>query len=175
MFKKIIFIALLALTSLSATEINWETDFKSGMKNAEEQNKPVLFVFSRHTCKYCVVLDNTTLKDSRVVEALNRDFVSIVSYTDENDFTPRELWRPGTPTIWFLYPDSYPMFQPIQGAIDADNFLNAIAIVKEEFDNSLKVKEDVNTTKATDVNTTKTTDTNSTKTEVAQEKKETSK
>ena len=137
MFKKIIFIMLLLATSLFSSEIKWAKDFKSGMKDAKAQSKPVLFVFSRHTCKYCVILEETTFKDERVIKALGRDFVSIVSYTDENDYTPRELWRPGTPSLWFLKPDGEPMFQPIMGAVDAENFLKALAIVKDEFDKGL--------------------------------------
>nr|CAI78804.1 hypothetical protein [uncultured Campylobacterota bacterium] len=104
------------------------------MEEAGAQNKPVLFVFSRHTCKYCVMLDNTTFKDTKVIEALNKDFISIVSYTDENDYTPRGLLTPGTPALWFLMPSGQPMFQPLMGAVDAPNFLNALNIVKEEFD-----------------------------------------
>lgn len=134
MFKKLLLSLLLVTSSLLANEINWAKDFTSGMKEAVAQNKPVLFVFSRHTCKYCVMLDNTTFKDKKVIEALNRDFISIVSYTDENDFTPRELMTPGTPGLWFLLPSGQPLFQPLMGAVDANNFLNALNIVKEEFD-----------------------------------------
>jgi len=138
MFNKILLVVLLSFLSLNASEIVWAKDFKQGIKQASEELKPVMFVFSRHTCKYCVLLDETTLKDKRVVKALNRDYISIISYSDENDYTPRELWRPGTPTIWFLYPDGTPMFQPIQGAIDAENFVSALAIVKEEFEKAKK-------------------------------------
>jgi len=137
MFKKIIFTMLLLSASLLASEIKWAKDFQSGIKDAKAQNKPVLFVFSRHTCKYCVILEETTFKDKRVIKALDKDFVSIVSYTDENDYTPKELWRPGTPSLWFLKPDGEPMFQPIMGAVDAENFLKALAIVKDEFDKGL--------------------------------------
>lgn len=138
MRKILLFIALLFTTSLMAGDIRWAKDFESGIKEATKQNKPVLFVFSRHTCKYCVILEETTFKDAKVIEALNRDYVAIVSYTDENDYTPAELIRPGTPTLWFLLPNGEPMFQPLMGAVDAENFLKAVAIVKEEFE-SMKV------------------------------------
>ena len=137
MFKKILLILFLLASSLMAEAINWEKDFKSGIENATAQNKPVLFVFSRHSCHYCKVLEDTTFQDEEVIEILNRDFISIVSYTDENDFTPRELWRPGTPSLLLLKPDGEPMFQPIMGAVDAENFLKALAIVKDEFDKGL--------------------------------------
>ena len=123
MFKKIILALLVFSVVLSASEIKWEKDFNSGIAKAKKLNKPVLFVFSRHSCKYCVILDKTTFKDKKVIEALNRDFVSIISYTDENDYTPKELWRPGTPTIWFLLPSGEPMFQPLMGALGAADFL----------------------------------------------------
>lgn len=133
MFKKIILMMILLVSSIFASDVNWEKDFNSGIKEAKMQNKPVLFVFSRHTCKYCVILDETTFKDKKVIEALNKDFISIVSYTDENDYTPKELWRPGTPALWFLLPNGEPMYQPLMGAIDAPNFLKALDIVKKEF------------------------------------------
>jgi len=138
MFKKVVLLLLLVGASLFASEVKWAKDFRDGIQKAQAQHKPVLFVFSRHTCKYCVILDETTLSDKRVVKALNRDFISIISYTDENDYTPKELWRPGTPTIWFLKPDGEPMFQPLMGAVDPENFLKALAIVKGEFDKSQK-------------------------------------
>ena len=140
MLKKIILMMFLLGTSLVASEIKWAKDFESGIKESTAKNKPVLFVFSRHTCKYCVILEETTFSDKRVIESLNKDFVSIISYTDENDYTPKELWRPGTPSLWFLMPDGEPMYQPLMGAVDANNFLKALEIVKEEFDNKIGKK-----------------------------------
>jgi len=132
--KHIILVLLLTVSSLFSESIQWEKDFESGIKNATTQNKPVLFVFSRHSCHYCKILDKTTFQDKDVIKALNKDFTSIISYTDENDYTPKELWRPGTPTLWFLSPTGEPIFQPLVGAVDAENFLKALAVVKTEFD-----------------------------------------
>ena len=134
MLNKIVLVLLLSACSLLSAEVNWAKDFNAGIQSAKKLNKPVMFVSSRHTCKYCVILDETTFQDEKVIKALSRDYVSIVSYSDENDYMPKELWRPGTPAIWFLKPNGEPMFQPVMGAIDAENFLKALAIVKEEFD-----------------------------------------
>ncbi|QFR49848.1 thioredoxin family protein [Sulfurimonas lithotrophica] len=131
--RNILVILLFSVVTLFATGVKWENDYHSALEKAKKQNKPVLFISSRHTCKYCVVLDETTLRDARVVEELNKDFISVVSYSDERDYMPRELWRPGTPAIWFLLPSGEPMFEPVMGAIDANNFLKALDIVKKEF------------------------------------------
>jgi len=136
--KKILFTLFILISTLYSSEIKWAKDFQTGVKEATKANKPIFFLFSNHGCKYCVLLANTTLKDKRIIKALNRDFIAIASYTDENDYTPRELWRPGTPTLWFLKPDGEPMFQPIVGAVNAEYFLQALAIVKNEFDKQKK-------------------------------------
>ncbi len=141
MLNKIVIALLLSVSVLFSAQVDWAKDFKSGIESATKLNKPVMFVSSRHSCKYCVVLDETTFRDKDVVKALGRDYISIVSYSDENDYMPKELWRPGTPAIWFLYPDGTPMFQPLMGAVDAPNFLNALAIVKEEFDEADKARK----------------------------------
>lgn len=128
-----IYLIISVALTLSASEIDWAKDYNSGIEQAKKAGRPVLFVSSRHTCKYCVILDETTFKDDRVIDELNNGFVSIISYSDERDYMPKELWRPGTPAIWFLLPNGEPMYQPLMGAIDADNFLKALAIVKEEY------------------------------------------
>jgi len=145
MFKKIILTLILTITALSAAEsetlkVNWEENFHKAMVKAQEENKPVLFIYSNHKCKFCVQLDNTALKDKKVIEALNKDFISVISYTDENDYTPGEFRSPGTPYIWFLYPNTAAMFQPIPGAVNSEYFLDAIASVKEEFAKNWKSK-----------------------------------
>lgn len=138
MRKIFIYLMLILVVTASASDIKWEKDYNSGLEQAKKIDKPILFVSSRHTCKYCVILDETTFKDARVMEELNKNFVSIISYSDENDYMPQELWQPGTPAIWFLKPSGEPMFQPIMGAIKAENFLEALEIVKEEFNKGKK-------------------------------------
>lgn len=143
MFKSIL-LALILMTNVVAQElvhkIDWQSDFKTALENAKKVEKPVLFVSSRHSCKYCVILEETTFENAEVITKLNSEFVSVIAYSDERDYMPRELWRPGTPAIWFLYPDGTPMFQPLMGAMDAENFLKALHIVKAEFDKNAQKK-----------------------------------
>ena len=143
MIKKIVLLVFLTITSLVASEVNWAKDYKSGIEKAKKTDKPVLFIYSRHTCKYCTILEETTLRDTRVVKALNKDYISIIAFSDDNDFIPREILREsrGTPAIWFLLPSGEPMYAPIPGAIGAEQFLEALAIVKTTFDKQKSVKK----------------------------------
>ncbi|MDY0122043.1 MAG: thioredoxin family protein [Sulfurimonas sp.] len=138
MTKFLFTLMLFVSTSLFASQIQWAKDYQTGVADATKQNKPILFIYSNHNCKYCVMLEENTLKDKKVIEALSKDYISIISYSDEGDYLPRELWRPGTPTLWFLDQRGEPMFEPLMGAVDAENFLKALAIVKLEFDNANK-------------------------------------
>ena len=138
--KKIIFFSLMFSAMLFASPIHWAKDYKSGIAEATAKNKPVLFISSRHTCKYCRILEQTALSDSKIINELNRNFIPIIAYSDERDYMPKELWRPGTPAIWFLDEKGQPLFQPIMGAIDADNFYKALMIVKKEYIKRLKAE-----------------------------------
>lgn len=132
--KKIIVTILMLGASIFANEINWAADFETAAMSAKKEHKPMLFVFSRHTCKYCVILEKTTFSNEQVIEALNKDFISVIAYSDDGDKFPQSLWRPGTPTLWFLDANAEPMYQPLMGAVGEEYFLEALKVVKKEFD-----------------------------------------
>lgn len=138
--RKIILTLLILSSVAMASSIHWAKDFKSGIAEATAKTKPVLFISSRHTCKYCRLLERTALSDPKNINELNSNFVTIISYSDEHDDMPRELWRPGTPAIWFLDEKGDPLFQPIMGAIDSENFYRALMLVKKEYIKRLKVE-----------------------------------
>ena len=133
MRKIFISIVLLIATSVMGAEVNWAKNFSTGLKLAKEQNKPMMFVISRNTCKYCILLKNTTFKDEKVTAELNKNFISVTSWINKNDYVPEELFTPGLPGIWFLLPSGKPMFQPLMGAQTKENFIYALDLVKKEF------------------------------------------
>ena len=134
MRKILIYMVLLFATSLMAAEINWAKDYESGLKQAKAENKPMLFVISRDTCKYCVRLKNTTFKDEKVTTVINKDFIAVTSWINENDYIPEKLYTPGLPGIWFLLPSGEPMFQPLMGALGTQEILHYLKQVKSEFE-----------------------------------------
>ena len=136
-----IFITLLLLfaTSLMASEINWAKDYDTGVALAKKEHKPILFIFSRHTCKYCVLLEKETLSDEKIIKKLKEDFISIIAYSDEQDYLPRELWRPGTPTIWFLDANAVPMYSPVPGFVGKEDFMYGLNAVMKKFNANEKI------------------------------------
>jgi len=139
--RKALVMLLLGATILLAEEIHWEKDYNAAVEKAEKANKPILFVLSSHACKWCRHLEETTFSDPKVIAVLNKDFVNVTAYTDAGDFVPRDLWVRGTPILWFLDTHGVPMFQPIKGAIPAQDLLPATDIVLQKFQEISRMKQ----------------------------------
>ena len=133
---KIVLILLFSAFALFGGSIKWEKDYSTAIAKAKSMNKPLMFIVSNHNCHYCVQYEGTTLRDSKVVQKLNNDFISSIAYIDENPIFPHQLEVPGTPGTWFIKPNGEPMFEPIMGAVGSEDFLKALNIVKEEYKKS---------------------------------------
>jgi len=142
MIKFFLVFSMTLFTSLMASQLQWADDLKSGIAQATKQNKPILFIYSSHNCQYCVQLEEQALSDQKVIESLNKDFVSVIAYADEQDYVPQELWRPGTPTIWFLDPSGRSLIKdPIMGAIDPESFGKILDVVTREFEAVMEARK----------------------------------
>jgi thiol-disulfide isomerase/thioredoxin len=86
--------------------VPWEKDFKTALRRAAAEGRPVMVDFWAEWCKWCHELDATTYRDPQVV-ALARDFVPVKVNT-EGSLADVELGaRYGVktlPTIGFLSP-----------------------------------------------------------------------
>ena len=134
MLKSILLSLLLISSSVFAGQISWEKDYQSGVAKATKENKPMFFIMSKTTCPPCIRLKNTTFKDERVIKMLDENFVSVIAYVDKGDYIPRVLHAPYTPSLWFLKSDGEPRYEPLIGGVSADSFLQALDIVKKDFD-----------------------------------------
>ena len=79
------------------------------------------------------MLEKETLSKADVIEVLNKNYVTYIAYTDDDDAFPEEFWRPATPTIWFLDDEGKAMSEPIMGAVDEENLLKILDTVSKSF------------------------------------------
>lgn len=129
---------MLAASVLLGGDIKWEKDYATALKQSKKVGKPVIFIISSHKCRYCVQLETTTLKDPKIIQKLNDEYVSAIVYMDENPLFPRDLYVGGTPATWFIKENGEPMFEPLMGAIDAVSFNKALDVVSKEYKKTKK-------------------------------------
>jgi len=131
---KIIFILALCTFSLFGADIKWEKDIASAVDRAAKEKKPLMVLVTKNGCRWCEVLKEKTLKTPKVVSIVNRDFVAYEGVVDAGTVPP-SLMTQGTPATWFIKGKS-PMFEPIMGAVESEDFLKALDIVKQEYKKS---------------------------------------
>ena len=131
--KKILVLFVLAVSLFSA-EIKWEKTICDAVKRAQKEHKPIMFVVSRHSCKYCVMLENTTFKDKKFVDKINKNFIAVIAFSDDGDYIPGNLYSNGTPASWFLYKNGFSMYDgPATGAIPTKDFLKILDEVQKRY------------------------------------------
>src|SRR4051812_46837380 len=60
-----------------AADIHWQVWSQAAFDEARATGRPVLLSLAAVWCHWCHVLDETTLSDPRVIELLNRAFVTL--------------------------------------------------------------------------------------------------
>lgn len=135
---KIVFIALLSALSLLGADVKWEKELSVAVERAVKEQKPLMVLVTKNGCRWCDVLKEKTLKEPKIVGILNRDFVVYEGVVDAGT-VPQSLMTRGTPATWFIKGKS-PMFEPIMGAVESDDFLKALDIVKQEYKKSATQK-----------------------------------
>lgn len=131
--KKLLLLFLLVASTMVADGIKWQKDYATALQSAKKLHKPMMFIISNHSCHYCVQLENTTLKDSKVIQKLNSEYIPTIVYVDESPVFPRDLYVGGTPATWFISSNGEPMFEPLMGAVGSEDFLKALDIVTQEY------------------------------------------
>ncbi|MBV5320594.1 MAG: thioredoxin family protein [Sulfuricurvum sp.] len=129
--NKIIFVLLLSAFSLFGAEVKWEKDLSSAVQRADKEHKPLMVLVTKNGCRWCDIFKQKTLTNPKVVAILNRDFVVYEGVVDEGSVPP-SLMTQGTPATWFIKGKT-PMFEPIMGAAESGDFLEALDIVKQEY------------------------------------------
>ncbi len=107
--------------------IQWNSYFR-GLELAAAREKPVFLYFHAHWCTYCKKLQQTTLADAGVIQALNENFVSVSVDVDKERNLARDWNVRGLPMMVFLRPDGSTI-AGIPGFVDSRRFMEAVGKV----------------------------------------------
>lgn len=90
---------------LSASEIQWRSDYNTARKEAEAKNRPLVIDFGTENCFWCKRLDASTFIDPTVVSLMNEKFVALKIDADREAQLAQSLQIQSYPTIVLASPD----------------------------------------------------------------------
>lgn len=134
---------LCALLSLCFTpamaekkEIQWQP-YETGMKMIKDQNKKGFLHFYTDWCTYCKIMNKQTFVDSKIIDYLNDNFVSIRVNAEKQKDVAKEYGVNRFPNTWFIGEDSKSLSsQP--GFIPPDMLLNMLKFINTDSFKNMK-------------------------------------
>lgn len=91
-----------------AESINWKS-YDNGIAIAKHENKKIFLHFYADWCYYCKKMENETFKNNKIIEYLNKNFISIRLNADKEEKLVSKYGYRGLPFNWFLAYNGQPL------------------------------------------------------------------
>src|SRR3989442_890758 len=86
-------------------EIRWRTDYAAAVKEAHDRNLPLMVDIGTVNCYWCKKLDDSTLRDPRIIAVLNERFVPLKLDGEKEPALVQHLGIVSYPTMVLAAPD----------------------------------------------------------------------
>ncbi len=128
-----LFISMLLLAPLYAQELDWLHDYDKALVQAKQEKKDVYLFIGADKCKFCKRFKETTLRDSGVIKALEKDYVLVYLSRDQHKI-PSWFETKGVPRHYFLSADGK-VFHETWGGREVKGFYDVLdeAELKKEW------------------------------------------
>lgn len=121
--KKIFILLYLSLSILQAGELEWESSYAKAKLKAQEKNKSIMLLVTSKSCKWCRKLENTTLKDKKVIEHLSKDYVLVHLRRCDKNY-PEHIKVGSVPATFFLDAKGNLIIKRVVGYWNAEDYLS---------------------------------------------------
>ena len=111
------------LASSATNTINNTTDLNKAVDMAKTQNKSIMIVFDQKDCHYCDEMKEKTLADNKVMDKVNKSYITVIVDINEQPNLATKYKVFGTPITVFLDANQTEIGR-IEGFVDANEFLN---------------------------------------------------
>ena len=129
--KKLLLLLVL-LTSLFSAELGWSDDYKQALLNAKKENKLVYTLITSATCGWCQKFKNTTLQDKKVIQRLEKEFITVQLVRDFDNI-PEGFETSPVPRHYFTDSDGVMLYNSL-GYRDEETFESFIDNAEEKFE-----------------------------------------
>ena len=114
----------LLISTLSATELEWEHDYNKALQRAKKENKPVYLFIGADVCHHCERFKRETLSDKKLIERMKKEYILLYMSRDRHNI-PDGYVTFGVPMQYFLTPDGKIIAQ-IQGGRELEGWYDVL-------------------------------------------------
>jgi hypothetical protein len=121
---KTLFFLLLFTQCILAVHIKWQSNYEASLQVAKEQNKDIFLLILKKDDKKSI----TSLIDSSLATKINKKFIPVVVFFENQNSYPIELFYTQTfPAIFFVSKeDETYLKKPLLGTIDVNDLQNEL-------------------------------------------------
>ncbi len=101
MLRVSLFVLFIMFSFLYASEIKWFS-FEEGLKKAQKENKLILMDIYAQWCHWCNVIENTTYRDKKVVDFIEKHFIPVRVDAEKQPDINKKYNQGGLPTTVIL-------------------------------------------------------------------------
>ena len=112
--------SILFLATTLFSSIDWQTNYFTALKIAQDKNKRVYMIIVSDSCQWCRKFENLTLKNKKIVERLKEKYVLLHLFR-EKDYIPNKFKTAPIPRHYFLTSKGEIVF-PVVGYRDIETF-----------------------------------------------------
>lgn len=115
-------------------KVTFHTSLQSGINESKDMNIPIFLYFRSETCYWCIVFEEESLSDERIIDILNENFVliSIDPIKQKKAASNLNVWS--SPYIIFFEVDGIEIMR-VPGYIKKEDFLVKLNEVLDSPDN----------------------------------------
>lgn len=128
---KIIFIAIMMISSLFASNIDWPSNYDEALKKAKQENKKVYLFITSDSCKWCREFEDTTLQNKEIMKKLNDNYVLLHLSKERHTIDDRFNHMTFVPKHFFLKADGEKIYEDY-GYRTEEYFENLLDELEEE-------------------------------------------
>jgi len=113
-------ISMLLLATTLFASVDWQTNYHTALKIAQDEHKRVYMLVVSDNCRWCNKFERTTLKDKKILQRLNEKYV-LLHLSRDTDYIPNKFKTAPVPRHFFLTSRGEEVF-PVIGYRDVEMF-----------------------------------------------------
>jgi len=125
---RMLLLLFITAAALFSEHIRWQSDFDKALFEAKKEKKELLLLVLKKECAECREVFVSLFNDKEVQEKVNKKYVAVVSFFEQKNSYPIELfYTQAFPTLFFVSSkdESY-LQEPLRGSFTKEELLKGL-------------------------------------------------